>query len=94
MIRIKGFAENTDICLQVMDNGAGMSGEQLTRLQSGTYEEHHSGLGLKNVHQRIRLYCGEPYGLSFESEQGVGTTLTVHLPRRGVIDLRQEGAES
>ncbi len=94
MIRIKGFAENTDICLQVMDNGAGMSEEQLTRLQSGTYEEHHSGLGLKNVHQRIRLYCGEPYGLSFESEQGVGTTVTVHLPRRGVIDLRQEGAES
>ena len=72
---------------------AGMTEEQLARLQSGSYEEHHSGLGLKNVHQRIRLYCGEPYGLSFESAQGLGTTVTVLLPRRGVDQLYREGAE-
>ena len=93
-IEITGFTKDEDICLQVRDNGAGMTEEQLARLQSGSYEEHHSGLGLKNVHQRIRLYCGEPYGLSFESEQGKGTTVTVLLPRRGVKALDQEGAEA
>ena len=92
-IRITGFSQGEDICLQVTDNGAGMTAEQLSRLQSGKYEEHHSGLGLKNVHQRIRLYCGEPYGLSFESTQGLGTTVTVLLPRRGVDQLYREGAE-
>ncbi|MBR4457813.1 MAG: sensor histidine kinase [Clostridia bacterium] len=88
-IAITGGAEGESIVLRVRDNGAGMSPEQLAQLQSGVYEEHHSGLGLKNVHQRIRLYCGEPYGLSFESERGVGTTVTVRLPRGGVTAIRK-----
>lgn len=93
VIQITGEKRNDDILLQVRDNGAGMTEEQLQRLQAGVYEEHHSGLGLKNVHQRIRLYCGEPYGLTFESKQGIGTTVTVLLPSRGVKALDQEGAK-
>ena len=89
-ITITGAEEDGMILLRVRDNGAGMSPEQLAQLQSGVYEEHHSGLGLKNVHQRIRLYCGEPYGLSFEREPGVGTTVTVRLPREGVSEFRKE----
>lgn len=90
LIEITGEEKDGEIFLRVRDNGAGMSREQLSQLQSGVYEEHHSGLGLKNVHQRIRLYCGEPYGLSFESEIGVGTTVTVRLPRSGVKAIRKE----
>lgn len=93
VIQITGEKQNDDILLQVRDNGAGMTKEQLQRLQAGVYEEHHSGLGLKNVHQRIRLYCGEPYGLTFESKQGIGTTVTVLLPSRGVKAPDQEGAK-
>ena len=93
VIQITGEKHNDDILLQVRDNGAGMTEEQLQRLQAGVYEEHHSGLGLKNVHQRIRLYCGEPYGLTFESKQGIGTTVTVLLPSRGVKAPDQEGAK-
>jgi two-component system sensor histidine kinase YesM len=93
VIQITGEKQNDDILLQVRDNGAGMTEEQLQRLQAGVYEEHHSGLGLKNVHQRIRLYCGEPYGLTFESKQGIGTTVTVLLPSRGVKAPDQEGAK-
>ena len=89
-ITITGAEEDGMILLRGRDNGAGMSPEQLAQLQSGVYEEHHSGLGLKNVHQRIRLYCGEPYGLSFESEPGAGTTVTVRLPREGVSEFRKE----
>jgi len=92
-IHITGRALGESICLRVEDNGAGMTAEQLARLQSGIYEEHHSGLGLKNVHQRIRLYCGEPYGLSFESQQGKGTAVNVLLPRNGVKTLNRKGAE-
>ena len=90
-IEIMGEKRGEDIFLRVRDNGAGMTEEQLKRLQSGIYEEHHSGLGLKNVHQRIRLYCGEPYGLTFESKQGLGTTVTVLLPSRGIKTPDQEG---
>ncbi len=94
VIQITGEKQNDDILLQVRDNGAGMTEEQLQRLQAGVYEEHHSGLGLKNVHQRIRLYCGEPYGLSFESEPGAGTTVTIRLPKTGVSTIRKEEQQS
>ena len=91
-IQITGEKQNGDILLRVQDNGAGMTEEQLQRLQAGVFEEHHSGLGLKNVHQRIRLYCGEPYGLTFESREGVGTSVTVLLPGMGVSPLQKEEA--
>ena len=89
-ISVTGGQTETEIILKVTDNGAGMTAEQLSQLQSGIYEEHHSGLGLKNVHQRIRLYCGEPYGLSFESAPLEGTTVTVTLPREGVTITHKE----
>ncbi|MBR6088577.1 MAG: hypothetical protein IKP86_01495, partial [Anaerolineaceae bacterium] len=59
--------------------------ERLELLQNGIYQQKQGSFGLWNVHQRIRLYCGEPYGLSFESSPGVGTTVTVTLPGGGVI---------
>ncbi len=89
-ISITGGQTEKTIILKVSDNGAGMTAEQLRQLQSGIYEEHHSGLGLKNVHQRIRLYCGEPYGLTFASAPLEGTTVTVTLPRHGVTGMRKE----
>jgi len=92
-IQITGERQNGDILLRVKDNGAGMTEEQLGRLKAGNYEEHHSGLGIKNVHQRIRLYCGEPYGLSFESKLGSGTAVTLLLPSRGVKAPDQERSE-
>ena len=93
-IEITGIAEADYILLKITDNGAGMDEVQLAQLQSGIYEEHHSGLGLKNVHQRIRLYCGAPYGLTFESELGAGTVVTVRLPRHGVSAIRKEENKS
>ena len=89
-IEITGEEKGGDLLLRVKDNGAGMSAEQLARLRRGAFEEHPSGLGIKNVQQRIRLYCGEPYGLTFESEPGAGTTVTIRLPKTGVSTIRKE----
>ena len=83
LIRITGEMDGEHILIRVSDNGAGMSEETLREMQKGVYHDHHSGLGLKNVHERIRLYCGEPFGLSFESTPGVGTVVSVRLPGPG-----------
>jgi len=86
MITVTGEEKDGDLLLKVTDNGAGMSEEQIRVLQAGIYEDKHTGLGLVNVHKRIRLYCGggpagsKPYGLSFESCVGKGTTVSVLLP--------------
>ena len=81
-ITITGEEAGEDMLLRVTDNGAGMAPEQIAALRAGIYEDKHTGLGLVNVHKRIRLYCGEGYGLSFESEPGRGTTVSVRLPQR------------
>ena len=88
-IEITGEAAGGAMILRVRDNGAGMTAEQLALLQDGVYQENHSGLGLKNVQQRIRLYCGTPYGLSFESVPGEGTTVTVSLPLGGISPIQK-----
>ena len=90
VITITGSRTEEGILLQVIDNGVGMSEEQLSQLQNGVYQDNHSGLGLKNVHQRIRLYCGAPYGLSFKSELGHGTVVSVLLPGSGISPAQKE----
>ncbi len=80
-ITVTGEADGSDLLLKVTDNGAGMDEEQVRILQAGIYEDRHTGLGLVNVHKRIRLYCGEPYGLFFESQVGKGSIVSIRLPQ-------------
>lgn len=84
-ITVTGKEEDGRIILCVQDDGGGMDEEQLKNLQAGIYENRHTGLGLINVHKRIRLYCGKEYGLSFKSEIGKGTTVIVCLPKKNQL---------
>lgn len=83
-IKITAAARGTDIVLTVEDNGAGihpiklqMIRKRLSHPQAGGED----GYGLYNVHDRIRLYFGESYGLSIESAPGEGTVVTAVIPR-------------
>ena len=89
-INISGEKEGSVILLKVQDNGAGIQAVQLQELNAGIYQDNNAGLGLKNVSRRIKLYCGDEYGLRFESVSGEGTTVTVTLPAGGVTDIREE----
>lgn len=88
-IHIRGEEDHGDIVLTVSDNGAGMDEEQVQALQAGIYQDRHTGLGLVNVHKRIRLYCGDRYGLLFTSKKGEGTSVSLRLPKT----LRPENQE-
>lgn len=81
-IIIRGSQEENAILLSVQDDGAGMSEKQLETLRSEVYENRPAGLGIINVHKRIKLYCGEDYGLSFNSVKGEGTTVVVRIPKK------------
>jgi two-component system sensor histidine kinase YesM len=41
-----------------------------------------SGIGLINVHNRLRMKYGEPYGLAIDSSPGEGTVVRATLPCR------------
>ncbi|MBD0381825.1 cache domain-containing sensor histidine kinase [Paenibacillus sedimenti] len=86
-IRITGCKIEGLIELKVMDNGVGMSEEQLKNLMHKTRQaEPGKGFGLLNVNHRIQLYFGDLYGLQFESELEEGTTVTVRIPELPLED--------
>ena len=51
-----------------------------------------SGIGVRNVNERIKLYFGAEYGLSIESEPDEGTTVTAHLPAISYEEVKKEGS--
>ena len=70
------------VLLQITDNGAGMTGARLEELNRAMESGERVGFGLATVHERLRLLFGSPYGLTLSSQEGVGTTVTVRVPRR------------
>ncbi|GJM78081.1 hypothetical protein HMSSN139_05770 [Paenibacillus sp. HMSSN-139] len=66
----------------IEDDGIGIPEEELPLLlsQQAHGRDSFSGLGLRNVHERIRLNYGEPYGLKISSVQGEGTRIVLVLP--------------
>lgn len=83
LIDIRAYTQDEDLYISVADNGLGMEEGLVTRLLSGEVlpSSKGSGIGVKNVDERIRLYFGEKYGLLIESEPDVGTKILVHLPQ-------------
>lgn len=82
-ISVRAFREGEDVVVDVADNGPGMPREVVERLLDQGYSSpggKGSGIGLRNVHQRIRLTFGEAYGLSIYSEPDTGTTVRIRLP--------------
>lgn len=80
-ISILAQLEGKDLVLKVQDNGVGMTEEQVNQLEEA-FEGKRAPVsyGLHNVHQRIRLTYGNPYGLHVESCLQDGTTVTIRLP--------------
>lgn len=73
--------EDGKLLYAIKDNGLGMSKQVLDSLLSKDQKnDRGSGVGVKNVHERIQLYYGSEYGLQVESEEEVGTTVRIWQP--------------
>ncbi|MEC0093891.1 cache domain-containing sensor histidine kinase [Paenibacillus macquariensis] len=81
-IRIASEETQTDIIVIIEDNGNGMDEEKLKSLLLSTaVMESGRGIGVRNVHERLKLYYGERYGLTYHSVLGVGTTVYIRIPK-------------
>lgn len=91
-IKVVGYRRDEDIYIEVRDNGLGMPQETVEALltENNRVRKSGSGVGLINVHNRIKLRFGEPYGLEVESQPDEGTTVRIHLPN---ITYSQETVE-
>lgn len=82
-IRVAAYLDGDDLIIDVTDNGIGIPADVCAALLTDTSRRRSkgSGIGLRNVHERIRLYFGQPYGLVILSEPDEGTTVRIRLPR-------------
>ena len=93
IIIVTGEKRDEDILITIEDNGMGMREEVLENIltDSSKVPKHGSGVGVINVHSRIRLMFGEEYGLFIESEPDEGTKVTIRIP---AIPYTPENAET
>ena len=81
-IHVRGYRKDDDIYLEVEDNGLGMPEEEAAELLNGKERphKHGSGVGLINVHSRLKLRFGEEYGLIIHSCPDEGMMIQIHIP--------------
>jgi two-component system sensor histidine kinase YesM len=82
IIKIEGKRVEEKILFTVTDNGILLTEEQADHLNDvlkNSLEEDNFGIGIKNVNNRIKLYYGPEYELSFSRVNG-RTIAAVTLP--------------
>jgi two-component system sensor histidine kinase YesM len=83
ILSIRVYKEGALIKLEVRDNGKGMSEEQIEKLlqnRRSAENRNFSGIGIHNVHERIKMVYGEPYGIEIFSQPDLFTTVELTLP--------------
>ena len=78
-------AEGTDVVFTVADNGVGMDQAQIEAILRKERSDH-TGIGIKNVNDRLKIYFGEGYGITIHSEPDEGAVVTIRMPQ-----VREEG---
>lgn len=87
--------EGTLIC-EVVDNGDGMEFVADSELLPNPTSNRQlfTGIGIRNVNDRIKLLYGDPYGVHIESKIGEGTKIRIVLPIIQRTDVQAaEGAQ-
>ena len=81
-IEVLGYPLDGDtLCLQISDDGKGMTEEDCRALMRRLDEENgERAIGLRNVHRRLRLRYGAKYGVTIRSIPDESTVVTLTLP--------------
>ncbi len=88
LIAVQVCQEGEDIVFRIRDNGVGMSPEQVASILDQDPKDR-TGIGIKNVNDRLKIYFGKEYGLHITSELDVGTCVEIRMPK-----IREENYEA
>ena len=80
-LRIRGFRRGDDIVLEVIDNGDTPQAriDRMNEVLDNPDQENDIGIGMLNVHNRIRYYYQKSYGLRYRKE-GIYTIASIQIP--------------
>lgn len=82
-ISLSAKTEDGTLIITVNDDGDGMSEEQLGQVRDKLYSRTPGGgrgIGLRNVHLRLRITYGEEYGVFISSRERIGTSVVLKMP--------------
>lgn len=83
-LEISAFEKNDRLYIQIEDDGEGMDQEKVAEIvrfiNTAKPVEGKKNIGIRNVNQRIKLACGEQYGIIIESTPHQGSRFTIQLP--------------
>jgi two-component system LytT family sensor kinase len=72
-IHIRTRRNDGRLYIEIEDNGVGISPERLAEVYGG-------GIGISNVHERLRLLYGDQFKMDIRSEEGQGTQIHIEIP--------------
>ena len=72
-VTVSTYETDTHYCVRVVDTGAGFDPATLRQ------DDRH--VGLRNIRTRLETMCGGT--LTVQSTPGLGTTVTIQIPREG-----------
>lgn len=100
-LELSAWEEEDSLMIRVEDDGIGMDiqkVEELNRSINVADDLPHTGLsiGIRNVNQRIKLACGDQYGITIKSTLHYGSQFDLRLPliRKGEKTDEKEPADS
>jgi two-component system, LytTR family, sensor kinase len=67
------------LTIEISDNGMGMSSERLREVYGG-------GIGISNVHERLRLLYGDQFDMGIRSQPGEGTQIRIEIPELAAVE--------
>ena len=81
-VELKAYIHQGNLMMICRDDGVGIPQENLSELNAMLEQKENTSRhsGLYNIHRRIAILYGRPYGVEIRSTEGHGTTLVVTLP--------------
>lgn len=89
IIKIHAYEKDNKLVISVYDNGCGIEECKIEEIFKTESLRKSKNIGVKNVHDRIKAFCGDDYGLSIESEVESFTRVNIFLP----LDMIMEDDE-
>ena len=72
-ISIRTSSIEARLVIEVEDNGAGIPEDRMSQV-------YVDGIGMKNVHERLRVLYGDDFRMDISSREGAGTLIRIEVP--------------
>ena len=92
-LTIRCFLQDGLLCLEVQDNGKGMTPEEISQVleKKERRPDDNYSIGLENVFSRLKLYFKDACRLEIESQPGGGTVTRIMIPAEEMDDHESGG---